>query len=232
MNLKQGELVNSISGIGMQSDAKIGFDKYDDVSLPRFIEYIDLNHENVINGNPFSKDVVPTSENYSWKFIVESNDKKEFASIRWDNSYFTGNEKELFLIDENEKVSINMRTLNSYFFKTPGRFKIIFGNSEYFSKEMPNGEGKILSVSPNPSHGETKITVSLPGWGLGYPVSIDLINSLGQKVSAVYSGDLVSGSHELRWNGFTVTGDRPAAGIYFLRFLYSDRRSFYRIVLD
>ena len=232
LNIKQGELVNSISGIGMQSDAKIGFDKYDDVSLPRFIEYIDLTHENVINGNHFSKDVVPTSEKHSWAFTVESNDKKEFASIHWDNSYFTGNEKELFLIDENEKVSINMRTLNSYSFKTPTKFKIIFGNAEYLFKEMPDGEGKILSVSPNPSHGETKITVSLPGWGKGYPVSIDLINSLGQKVTDVYFGDLVSGSHNLRWNGFTATGDRPAAGIYFLRFLYSDRRSFYRIVLD
>jgi len=231
-NLNQNNRTNSYSGIGMQPDALDNFDKYDDITPPRFIDYLELNHSKAFMANPFAKDIVPTADSHTWSFEVESSDHQELASLKWDNSSFGYNEKELFLIDENEGVSINMRTLNSYLFKAPRRFKIIFGGAGYLELEVPNGIGKILSVSPNPSRGEMKIVVSLPGWKKDYRVNIELINLLGQKSADVYSGILDSGSHELLWNGLTPSGDRSPSGIYFLRFLYSDRRSVYRIVLD
>ena len=230
--LNQEGKENTYSGIGMQPEALEAFDKYDAIAPPRFNDYLELNHAKTFLANSFAKDIVPTTGSHTWTFMVESSDNKGLASLEWDNSSFGRNEKEMFLFDENERVSINMRTLSSYSFRTSGKFKIIFGSSDYLSKEMPEGEGKILSVSPNPSASEMKIVVSLPGWKKNHRVNIDLINSLGQKITDVYSGDLVSGSHELLWNGFTTNGDRAASGIYFLKLLHSGGVSVYRIVLD
>jgi hypothetical protein len=230
--LKQEGRENTYSGIGMQPEALEGFDKYDAIAPPRFNDYLELNHAKTFLANPLAKDIVPTIGSHTWTFMVESSDNKGLVSLEWDNSFFGKNEKEMFLFHENERVSINMRILNSYSFRTSGKFKIIFGSSDYLSKEMPDGEGKILSVSPNPSASEMKIVVSLPGWKKNYPVNIDLINLQGQKITDVYSGDLVSGSHELMWNGFAANGDRAASGIYFLKLLHPGGVSVYRIVLD
>ena len=229
--LKQEGRENAYSGIGMQPEALEDFDKYDAIAPPRFIDYLELNHAKTFLKNSFAKDIVPTIGSHTWSFTVESSDNKELASLEWNNSSFGKNEKEMFLFDENERVSVNMRTLSSYSFKTPGKFKIIFGTPDYLSKEMPDGEGKIISVSPNPSASEMNIIVSLPGWKRNYPVKIDLINSLGQKVTDVYSGDLISGSHELQWSGFNTNGDRPSSGIYFLKLQLTGDASVYRIVL-
>jgi hypothetical protein len=99
-------------------------------------------------------------------------------------------------------------------------------------KELPIGSAKIIDVSPNPSQGEMRILFSLPGWKKKYPVSVSLINTLGQKVTDIYSDILLSGSHDVAWSGFARNGERPASGVYFLKLVCSGSTSIYRIVLD
>src|SRR5690606_2997872 len=72
INVEQGNLKNAIAGIGMRTDASADFDRYDGVSLPRFTQYLELNHSRKTLGYHHTRDVVPTSGSYVWEFTLES----------------------------------------------------------------------------------------------------------------------------------------------------------------
>jgi len=229
--LEQGSINNDYSGLGMNTSALIEYDKFDDVTPPRLFDFLELNHEKKVNSNPLVKDIVPTSESNIWSFHVESSDDKALTRISWDNSYFGINEKEIYFIDESEKISLNMRSMNSYEFTTPRNFRVVYGGIKLISKEIPDGIGKILSVSPNPSDGEAKIMISIPGLNKSHSLRIEILNLLGTSISTIFSGTLPSGTHELLWNVKTLSSDKPAQGTYFVRMICSGHQSIHRIII-
>lgn len=62
---------------------------------------------------------------------------------------------------------------------------------------------------PNPFNLETVISFELPIAG---PVTLDIYDLLGRKVSTLVNTDLTSGSHEIKWHA-----DNLASGMYFYR---------------
>jgi hypothetical protein len=79
----QGEVTNTGgSGIGMRSDALEGKDKFDKVTLPRFLRYVELNSRKPDYEFDLSTDVVAPTENYKWNFSVESN-SYEPVELKW-----------------------------------------------------------------------------------------------------------------------------------------------------
>ncbi len=72
---------------------------------------------------------------------------------------------------------------------------------------------------PNPFNPSCQIEFELQTQGF---VCIDIMNSLGQKVRSLVSGDLRGGKHAVRWDG-KDDSDRPvASGVYFYRMRTGD----------
>jgi hypothetical protein len=230
LTLTQSDLTSSLPGIGMHRDAREDFDRYDDVSMPRFMDYLELNHSKKIHGNAINFDVVPLKDAYTWKFRVESSLDNEEITVSWpETEELIRPDLQLFLLDELENVSVDMRLARSYTFSSARSFKIIYGSEQYLSSELPEGKGKILMVYPNPAREKLAAVVTIPSWNKEFEVSIDLVNALGQSTAVMYSGIMTSGTHTVGWNGFER---RPPAGVYFVRMVCNGQVSIQRIVLQ
>src|ERR1044071_2458606 len=120
---------NNFAGFGMHPDAKEQNDKFDDYTLPRFMDYLELNYNKKIFGSPFTKDIVPTSTQYVWEFQVASNLASDVVELSWDNSYFGNSDLQLVLWDVNQQRAVNMKTEKTYSFERSlsGTFKIFYG---------------------------------------------------------------------------------------------------------
>jgi hypothetical protein len=214
--LRNGNHVRELGGIGMNENASIIEDQYDGFTLPRFMDYLEFNHDKRFLNIPYSKDIVPSEQNHEWEFMVETNLTGK-TELLWDNSYFGNNEAALVLWDEVEKRAIDMKQFNNY--STNGRtsqpFKIFYGNKSFVQEKIALKSLRIHSVSPNPTYGQTQITFSLAGT-IESRAKVRVLNLLGQPVSTVFDGMLAAGYHEISWNGQDDLGSRPAQGVYLV----------------
>ena len=216
-NVTNGELSNALSGIGMRPNAKSDYDKFDDFTLPRLIDYLEVNHQKSFLKIPYSKDVVPTEENHIWDFSIDSN-LKDVATIAWDNSFFGNNKREIVLVDVETQAVIDMRARSSYSFEHRGKhnLKVIFGNSD-FVRENSLPDGLIINnIYPNPSASKVTFGFTTPNYEGEIKVDVKLHNTLGQSVSNLFSGALNSGYHEVTWDGNDTSGVRVGQGIYLV----------------
>jgi hypothetical protein len=73
---------------------------------------------------------------------------------------------------------------------------------------------------PNPFNPSTTIDYNLPRQG---HVTIEVFNTLGQRVQILVDGEQSAGSHSVIWNGANESGQAVATGVYFYR-LKTDNR--------
>ena len=67
---------------------------------------------------------------------------------------------------------------------------------------------------PNPFNPTTTISFSLP---TASAVSLEIFNTLGQRVTVLHDGDLTAGEHKIVWDGTDARGSDVASGVYFYR---------------
>ena len=74
-------------------------------------------------------------------------------------------------------------------------------------------------LSPNPSRGFTRITLSLPGSVRESPVRADvrILDLQGRTVRVLQAGPLPRGTSALTWDGRSDRGQELGAGVFFLR---------------
>ncbi|HLF33190.1 MAG TPA: CARDB domain-containing protein [Cyclobacteriaceae bacterium] len=212
LQLTDGVLINDFAGIGMRQDASFGHDKYDDYTLPRFQDYLELNHQGQKTaGVSFTKNIVPSDESYLWSFTVETGTTNKTITISWDNSYF-GNEKNLTLIDMDNEVQIDMVSVNNYSFNARqiNNFRIIYGNSDVY----PFGLMKPAFPNPFEDHTQFGFILEKP-WS---KVNVKIFNSSGSQVNSIFDGELPEGYHEMTWNGQDWAGHKMPPGVYFAAF--------------
>lgn len=223
--------VNPFGGVGMNRDADVLYDKYDDFTLPRFLDFVELNHNKKFTSIAYTKDIIPSIENHTWEFTVETNSNGP-TEITWDNSYFGLNDKQLVLWDEEESIPVDMRTATSYSFNLNGshRFRVFYGDEKYVNEKAAKDDLLIHNVSPNPSDSEVNFTFTVPGVDKAQ-VEVKVLNSLGQPVSLVFNGLLPGGYHEMSWSGRDVNGLRPSQGMYLVEVIANGQRLAKRVVL-
>ena len=78
----------NLAGLGMKPHAKMGYDYYDDVTPPRFSQFLDLNFIHPTDSINLTRDIVPPRENFIWNFTISSQKLGEQVSIQWNNLYF------------------------------------------------------------------------------------------------------------------------------------------------
>lgn len=230
-DIKQNGMVNKLGGFGMNTRADALFDEFDDFTLPRFLDFVEVNHDKKFSGIPYTKDVVPTTTNYTWDFNVESN-RSGAVDMKWDNSYFGIGDRELVLWDDEESVPVNMRSTDTYSFNQSGsrRFKLFYGDRKYIAEKTTKNDVLIHRLSPNPADGEVNVAFTIPGTEKSF-VEIRVLNSLGQPVTSLFNGQLQGGYHEVTWSGADSQGMRPSQGVYLVEVSANGQRLAKRVVL-
>lgn len=84
-----------------------------------------------------------------------------------------------------------------------------------------------VRVTPNPSHDESVISLSLAA---PTPVAVTILDPGGRVVRELGGAALAAGAHEFRWDGRDGTGGAAAPGLYFVSITVGDRRSATRIL--
>jgi hypothetical protein len=67
---------------------------------------------------------------------------------------------------------------------------------------------------PNPFNPSTTIKYALP---VDSRMTMDVFNTLGQRVRSLVNDDVAAGYHEVEWNGTTSAGASLASGVYFVQ---------------
>jgi len=214
--LQQQDLTNEFGGIGMNQQAAMGMDDFDDLNPPRFFDYTEINfaHPEHFVKN-FAHDVVRTQKEYTWTFNVDSNVAGP-AELNWDNTSFGDNNKELFLFDVTSQVVIDMRSENTYSF-TPSasrQFRVYYG--ENLKDKVSPDFIALGQPYPNPASSKTTVPFRLPGKDISYTVSLEVYDMLGKKVATLAEGNYKSGFYNVIWN---TEESELANGLYTVKFV-------------
>lgn len=89
-------------------------------------------------------------------------------------------------------------------------------------EENLNKEFVLHQNYPNPFNPETVIEFSVDQ---SRQISIDVFNSLGQRITTLYKKYTIPGSYSVKWNGRDESGKTVSSGIYFYR-LSDDRQNY------
>lgn len=213
--VSNGKIENTFGGVGMNGEASEYFDSYDELTLPRFLDYVEIVHDNPKKFDSyFSRDIVPTADSYIWEFKVESNAKSTVGELKWDNDYFGDNNKQLYLWDNQLQRSIDMRSVTHYIFdqQTANSFRVIYGDADFVKEQTDVKQIVLHQVSPNPATDEVVISFSVPQSTENIPVRLQAIDLMGR--SFWNSEQLFSsGYHEVKWK----INSKVAAGMYLIQ---------------
>lgn len=205
--------VGQESGIGMNPEASLSKDRFDDITVPRFFNYIELNtrHDEFF-AHSFSTDVVPTANVHEWLFTVKSNIDKD-KEISWDNTQLRNAESSLILIDMQDRTWVDMKTTNHYSFNGNGNrdIKIIYTRDG----EINPGMTLLGQSYPNPFNDHVTIPVLAEKAGL--VITVDVIDMLGRRVKTITMTTDKAGPQVVEWNGHDDADSKISSGMYFYR---------------
>jgi len=89
--------------------------------------------------------------------------------------------------------------------------------------EVEGGPGQKLACNyPNPFNSTTAITFYLPR---AAHISLEIYNTLGQKITTLMDRDVSAGVSSVTWDGRDGQGNSVASGIYFYRLTFNRRES-------
>ncbi len=212
IKIGQGTTYNNYSGPGMHLDARQGYDRFDDFTPPRFVNYLEMNsYHSDYHTQKFSRDIVPTDTHYNWDFDVESNFDDHEALMTWDNQSLGDNAAQLLLYDVAANMIVDMKKVGSYRFEIREKhpFKIFFGVDEKSLSPDINCLGRAY---PNPFTQSATIpfitSVDRPD------VQIAMYDMMGRKIREMVNGRFEPGYHEGVWDGADDHGGRVAQGMY------------------
>ena len=126
------QYMNLTSAIGMHSSASESKDKFDEITVPRFVDYLEMKTDHPeYRAQTFSADIVPTAPAKTWEFTLTSNLGDGPAILSWDNQSLRNSESQIVLIDATEQVWIDMKQQNSYSFawKENRKISVVYARS-------------------------------------------------------------------------------------------------------
>jgi len=221
----------TLSGIGMHPKANKSADRFDDFTVPRFLDYLELNFLHPEFFMPkFTKDIVPTQEEYTWEFEVASNLQSPEVTLKWENSYFGNNDRVLMLQDLQNHQTVNMQEDTAYTFSVTEdsrKFKIFYGSTEVVRKNMLPENIVVGNAYPNPVTDQFKIPVILPDGYQHAHIQLEIYDATGSLVKTSRWHNLPTGYNSVGWNieNNEYTGIQP--GLYFYRLTISGQTDAY-----
>ncbi len=203
VQLSQAETTYTLGAVGMTPEARLSLDDFDGVTPPRFFDYLEINFAHPEHpAGRLTRDVVPTTDAYTWEFSVASNLTGP-AELHWDNTVIAGADHDVFLLDVARQQLINMKETGSYLFdpKESANFRLYFGQELNVS---PDGV-HLGKAYPNPTNGLTTISFSLPEkGGMDQLVSLELLDAMGRTQGVLVHERMAPGYHEAVFDAGTL----------------------------
>ncbi len=201
--------ISQTSSIGMHPDASQSKDKFDEMIVPRFIEYLEMNTVHKEFFSPyFSSDVVPPQNKYEWTFDLASSQAGD-AVLSWDQQALKENVSSLLLIDLLEQKWMDMKTFSSYRFswKEGRQMKIVYARDG----AIYPGVTLVGQSYPNPFAATVTIPILVEEGNRN--VQINIYDLLGQKVKTISNVFDLPGPQEIQWDGKDDAGNETATGM-------------------
>ena len=216
--ISDGEQKLKMGGFGMHPEASNSKDRFDEMAVPRFIDYTDLFVEHDYFYPRFAQDVVPTGTVYKWEFTLSSNTIKGATLLTWDNTTLRQSIASLYLLDRKSGRVVDMKTTDAVHANlASGDFEFEVFYSAMGDEFIP--DDLILGAAyPNPASNRVTIPVLLPKWVQGKRVELVIYDINGKEVKSIAKGIFAPGAYEFTWE--IVSGDKLGAGLYIskLRF--------------
>lgn len=206
-----------IGSLGMHPEALKEKDRFDQLSAPRFQEYAEIltKHDEFIYPW-FRRDIVTTSNQYTWDFTFETNISEENVKLSWFSDEFGNGNEQLLLYNKNNGDVIDMRIDDSYTVKTNMAipFAMYFNrdvNATFVPKEFVFGE-----AYPNPSNGLTIFPVILPESKISQYIELTIYTIQGHVIDKIAQGYYSEGVHQFHYN-FNENHVKNGIYVYELR---------------
>ena len=199
------------SAVGMHPEAKASKDKFDEITLPRFLEYLEMGtyHQDFF-AHHFSTDVVPTANQNVWSFTSSSSQASGMAVISWDQRAIQNSHAKLALLDVQGEALVDMKLSNQYQFAwSEGRqFKILYSKKD----EILPGVTFLGNAYPNPFNASVAFPIVL---GQDQEaIQINIYDLMGRKVKSISKQQVKAGAVELHWDGLGDQGNSLENGLY------------------
>jgi hypothetical protein len=166
----------------------------------------------------FSREVVPTTENFKWNFDIKETAGKQ-VTLRWDNSYFGDNDKELVLYDPSTMRLIDMRTVDHLTLTDRiTNITVLFGSRDFIEEEMDDQLPVLGTPYPVPAQTEVTIPFRVPkstGWA---KVNIRIYDAKGTLVNTPVDREMAPGHYEVKC-------EPAGSGLYVVRMEIAGRPS-------
>jgi hypothetical protein len=234
LNLSTNNLRDYLGGLGMKQDADASKDIYDRVRAPRFIEYLDINFPKPEYFAPeFSKDIVPTSDQYIWEFTVETNSKDPEIKMDWSEVSVHDYGKELWLYDKDGEVIIDTQEVQHYKFSNQGtrNFAVYYGDRQFIERELLPAKAILAATYPNPFTDNLTVLFTLPGRVDSDFARISVYDLTGRKVKILWEDDYQPGFYKASWDGTNGAGTQVAVGTYLIRLEVNGQESIYKRII-
>lgn len=220
LQLVQDEVVNQ-GGIGMHPQASPGKDRFDDVTVPRFIQYLETNfYHHEFFWPKFSRDVVPATDEYEWNLTIESNGSGPIE-LRWNASAIAKAQSAVYLVDEQDARVLDMRVASSATFANTDKkeLKLVYTHKGEYTPSRT----KLGTPWPNPATHEVNIPFVLAGSNQRYRVEADVFDMKGVKVATLTGADLQAGAHVTTWDMKDGSGNDLPNAIYIIKLRVNGR---------
>ena len=212
LTLRQGNQQNTIGGVGMHRQSYLTYDQMDDFNPPAIGEGLLFRFDHPEHFmRSFARDVVDLHDQFRWDFKVDAS-AKGTTEIVWDPNMFTVKGKQLFLVDIDQQIVIDMQkdSIYRFFAGYQNRFRIYFG-SDLEKAVLPE---RILLAAPvpNPTSDQAQINFMLPK-DIGFSeVRLEVVDMMGRTLSLLEKSSLPAGFYTRQWDssGFS-------SGMYLIR---------------
>lgn len=223
-DLQTSHHLYATGGLGMNEYALESKDKFDEVALPDFdflnTPSLTFNHPEYVHPR-FSKDIMPLSEERTWKFLLKSKGSGERMKLKWNLEDNENNAKVLVLVDMNTNQQVNMKTFTEYSFSSGpnNAFKVIYGSQSYLEDQLASPLVTNGKPYPNPFNHEVTIPIEVPSSAGAVQVQLKIYDMLGKTVKSYAPEDFMKGSYNLKWDGKGEGDITCYSGMYIYKIL-------------
>jgi hypothetical protein len=211
IELTQGEVKNTVTGIGMAAEASEGKDRFDRVTAPRFIRFVEFNSRVEGFDYTLARNIVGNKEKYEWNYQIGSNANEE-VKIHWDPQIVRQLGASLVLFDRSNKTIVNMASVDSYVTTPSAKISIY-----YERKARHNAMGWSLLDKPYPNPFQDEVLIPFDySFNDSYEAELLITDAAGRIVVRqviMPEGDLKC----VKWDGRDAEGIDVAPGLYIYR---------------
>ncbi len=231
--LEQSSLKDVYNYVGFIEGALPGDDILDQREPPSIGDVVQLSIE---DGRSYLSNFKPLpGEGEQWNLSISSTIPNRRVNVKLAEYGSRPERFDIYVLDRddfnaipvlNSRFSLNLRD-------TRRSLKLIIGTKEY--AEMNNEGIPLVPLAytleqnfPNPFNPSTTIRYAL---NKRSDVSLSIYNLLGQKVKTLVSGEQITGTYSVVWDGVTESGSGAASGVYLYQLRAGEYRASKKLLL-